>query len=650
MRLLKIKLNNYAGIKDLELSFNGQSKTIRGRNATGKSTMADAFAWLLTDKPMDATKKGYTPQTTDKWGNLVHNLEHSVEADLLVSDGEVTLKKVYKEKWTKKRGSAEAEKTGNVTEYYIDGVPMSKTKYSAFLEHEVGDPDLVQMLSNVNAFNSMGWKERRKVLLEVCGDVSDEDVIASDEIFEGFADMIGRHSVEDFMAKTKKTLSLINSDLKTIPERIDEANKAILEDNDEHTEEELESMVIEASEALKTLKSREAELSRPSATEQAKLDKIAEAKRALSEATMRYQKKQNEEYLAYDRKRHDAEMEAQTATMLLRDHERSIVNARRELEDTVSRRETLMREYMEIKSRVWDEGQETCPTCGQQLPPDQIADLKAKFNLETSGLLADVNRRGKEVSKDVIAALEKQISDLEAKTKELGSDKVLALQKLDKIKSEPYELIPFSKTAEYRKLTKKIADAERSDMGLFSQSVSGEELAAVTEGIERMEASISDYKAKIMTKRLIGKQKKRIEELEASKKRLSKEYEVLQRNLWLCEQFVQKKVAMVTDKINKVFRNISFKLFDVQINGGIKECCEAMVPGPNSLVPYRDANTGAKVTAGLEIIETLSRFYGIELPVFCDNYESITSDKEYDGMQLIRLVADKDYERLEMTE
>jgi hypothetical protein len=146
---------------------------------------------------------------------------------------------------------------------------------------------------------------------------------------------------------------------------------------------------------------------------------------------------------------------------------------------------------------------------------------------------------------------------------------------------------------------------------------------------------------------LAVQQKQRIEELEAAEKRLSREYEHLQHGVYLCEEFIKTKVSMLTDRINGKFESVRFRLFVEQINGGIKEDCEVMIPADGRMVPYTFANNAARINEGLEIIDALSRHWTTSMPVFVDNAESVTKLHPIDS-QLMRLVVSETDKTLRM--
>ena len=129
------------------------------------------------------------------------------------------------------------------------------------------------------------------------------------------------------------------------------------------------------------------------------------------------------------------------------------------------------------------------------------------------------------------------------------------------------------------------------------------------------------------------KGQRRIDELKAREKLLASEYERLEGELFLTEEFVRAKVAMLTERINARFSVARFKLFDEQVNGGLVETCEVTLNG----VPYGSLNHGARVNVGLEIVDVLADHFGFSPPIVIDNAESVTALRPTKGQQ-IRLV------------
>ena len=127
--------------------------------------------------------------------------------------------------------------------------------------------------------------------------------------------------------------------------------------------------------------------------------------------------------------------------------------------------------------------------------------------------------------------------------------------------------------------------------------------------------------------------KERMEALRQEARESGQQLEELDKLLFLCDEFSRCKVRYIEDQINGRFRLVRWKLFQEQVNGGLADCCEATVDG----VPYRSMNNGSRVNAGLDVIRTLSEHYGMRVPLFIDNAESVTGLLPV-GSQTVRLV------------
>ena len=230
MKLISLELTNFKNIKHFVLEADGEDKNVYGKNGVGKTTLADAYYWLLTDKSsldkkLDSDIKPADPIT----GNPMQDggIEHSVEAMLEIDADRMCLKKVYKEKWTKQNGKAIKEFTGHVTNYFINGVAKSKKDFNNFICEKIADIEVLKMVSSTVFFNNMPWKKQREILLDVCGDISDNDIIAADERLTQLPEILEGKSVNDFIDTVCARKKKINGELDKIPVRIDETTKQL---------------------------------------------------------------------------------------------------------------------------------------------------------------------------------------------------------------------------------------------------------------------------------------------------------------------------------------------------------------------------------------------------------------------------------------
>ncbi len=111
----------------------------------------------------------------------------------------------------------------------------------------------------------------------------------------------------------------------------------------------------------------------------------------------------------------------------------------------------------------------------------------------------------------------------------------------------------------------------------------------------------------------------------------------------MIDEFVTEKVTTIENKVNAMFISIKIKMFEPQINGGLKDVCTILIKG----VPFEDANNAGKINAGIEIINALSKFHKQTAPIFVDNAESISNILKSES-QMIELYVNPEYKTLKI--
>lgn len=642
MKILTLQLENYQGIKALSLDFDGQSASIYGDNATGKTTVFNAITWLLFDRPSTGAKN-YTPKTKGPDGDL-HFLEHAATARFSMEDGRiVTLRKVFHENYKKKRGSATEEFNGHSVDFYIDGVPVKEKEYSATLMAFCGGVEKMKMLTMPNYFaEDMAWDARRKILLEICGDVSDQDVIDANAELEELGTYLlvpgtaRKYTVEEYKKIASAQKTDINKQLAGIPGRIDEAQRAMPETegiDPEAIDAELKSLAAERD----TLAEKKATIiTGTSATAEAKKE-TAEVVAALADARAAYMTKAvaaNEDTQAaigdLQRKISAARAEADEA-------QAEADRRKRNIERMTNRRKELLAYYSAIQAEIWDESQAICPTCHRELPEEKVEEMRQAFNLHKSKRLQRINEQGQtEASKEKIDAEQKALAEQERAAKAATAEKNELQQQLDALRAKLKQPDPFETTREYAALSAQVAACRVKETD--AEKYTDEAVEAVNKQMDAITGRARELQAQKAQLAQTETQRKRIEELKAQEKALSAQYEELEKGIYLCDQFTKAKVQMLTERINGKFKSVRLRLFQEQLNGGVKDNCEVMIPTDTGrMVPYTFANNAARINAGLEIIEALSRHWGLTMPVFIDNAESVTHIADLDT-QTIRLV------------
>lgn len=639
MKIITIKLTNFQGIPSMEINLDGHSAAIYGDNGTGKTTVYNAITWLLFDKPSTGAKN-WSPKTRGADGEK-HNLEHNVTVTFVLQDGSrVTLGKTLREVYKKKRGAIAAEFSGNTIDYYMDGVPVKEKEYMAAVSGYCGGDEMMKMLTMPDYFpEAMEWKKRRELLLEICGDVTDERVIESNIDLIDLPEYLLKpgtlgqyYTVEEYGKIARARKADINRQLDTLPDRIDEAQRAIPANIPEKVvlEARLHAAMKETEECrqqIAAIKAGDGDAAR-AAHAAARAD-LAEAKANYIKRNTEAMAGVQEAIAAIDREIRETERRAE-------DLRADAEVTRRRIERTTALRESILAEYREAAAIKFDADRETCPTCGRRLPDDQIETMRADFNQQRAERLAAINERGKkEASKDMIAAMEEQARTYEEKAAEAEKEATAAKEKRAEIAQRLIDFPPFETTEEYKTIVARIDQlqiaAEAADHGKAA------EIAAADAKLQECLAKEHEIRGQIVQVENAVKQRDRVLELEAQEKKLAAEYENVERGVYLCELFTKTKVGLLTERINSKFRSVSFQLFTEQVNGGLAECCEVLVPCDGAMVPYATANHAARVNAGLEIVETIAEHFNQEMPVIVDNAESVTRLINTDG-QVIRLV------------
>ena len=596
IKLKKLKLENFKGIKSLEIDFKEDVTNILADNGKGKTTIFDAYTWLLWDKD-SLNRKDFSIKPYDKDGQEIHNLESMVEGTLEFDDEEITLKKIYKEIWTKKRGSTQAEFTGHTTDYYMNSVPVKKKEYTDRLATVI-DEENFNLLSNPIYFNQILDKnKRRSIVLGLIEDIGKDEVLKENEDLKKLP--LDKYTIDEIKAMAKDSAKKINKDIESIPARIDELEKSKVGEIDFDALEFRKNFVLPA---IKEIDEKLADVSTSSDEIKEITSKISELEQEKSKIKTNFEienhKITSKNKNTLDEKEKD-EKELQ------------------EINDTVARLaeniDSYRVEWVKINSSKYD-GDFKCPTCGHDLEEHQIDEIISKFNLDKSKKLESIEKEVEKI-KARIEDYKKRIEELKSKTYEL-----LEEIKLDETKIEALD-------DEINTLKEKLSNLSTGDK------------TELVKKKEELTKELDELNKKLSLQGQNEKLDERIKELEQQEKDLAKSYEEQQEIIYLCEEYIKTYVDLVSDKINAAFYNVKIKLFEQQINGGITETCEVTLDG----VPYSDLNSAGKINAGLDVINAISEKLDIQVPIFIDNAESINELIKTET-QLVRLVVSKDKE------
>lgn len=666
--LQRLSLLNFKGLKNFSIDFESNTDVL-GANGTGKTTIADAFTWLLFGK--DTTdRKDFEIKTLDQFGKVIPMIDHEVSASLLVDNEPLTIKRVLKENWVKKRGNEEREFSGNITELYWNEVPLTVTEFNKKV-NEILNEQVFKMITSPTYFNSIKWQDRRNLLIDIFGEVSNEDVAKGNTAFEKLLSKLTQgKTLEDYKAQILASIKKAKEDLKDIPSRIDEVFRGKPEAQDfEALENELKVKSAE-------LDSIDEQITNSNKAYDSKLeaqrkDKL-KANNLKSEIEIIEQnaKKEAENRLKPDTTALNAlTREKNIKTQELESFENGLRTLKTKKEGISSQIGSTDKQIADKRQQWHDENDKVlefkeddcnCPTCKQTLPSGDIEAKKAEAmqNFKNAKLqkLKQIEVDGQNLATQK-SNLETELKTFEFRIEESKSSiencKTVLQTIIEKIdiensknstnglESKSLEEVLESILAANNEYQEKLLELGAVESGIV-------EVPTVdnTELLDKRKVLVSDIdtiKSKLQTKAQIEVADKRIAELQQEEKTLAQQIANVEKEQFVIENFIKEKVDALERVVNSKFKFVKFKMFDEQINGGLKETCEAMVNG----VPYSDVNTASKINAGLDIINVLSEFYGISAPIFIDNAESVHTLIDSES-QMIRLVVSELSKALEV--
>lgn len=631
MKLLKLNLQNFKGIRNSEFDFGGIDATIYGDNATGKTTVFDSLCWLLFGK--DSLDRADFEIKTLENGEPIHKVNHEVEAEFLNDDGNsFTLRRVYREKYSSPRGG-DTKLTGHTTDYFINEVPVKEKEYKQYINDVIAE-DVFKLITNPLYFNEQySWQNRRKLLLEMCGDVDDASVINSKDELKRLSELLNGRTVDEQRKIVAAKKTAINKELDMIPVRIDEAlrNKADIAASESKLTTDIETL----NKSINELENQKATIINgfSSTEKRSKIDEIGRQLKARQSEVLSIYNSEKQ------RKRGEYEALLTQLKIIESEHDRYTDRAydlAKDIERESKRIETLHAEFDTFNAQEFNK--EACPTCGQPLPEDKQAELEAAFNSEKAAKLEEWQSLIESAEK-LKANYEEQREELIVKadglTKEI-EDKTKAYE--TKFKEYESYLEPnVEDDPDYKELKAELFLLELDE----GEEADDKEVARLDDEISSVKEKRAALETELNKYTLNADIQKRVIELANQQQKLAAEKNLLDETSFLIDEFVKAKVDMLEESINSHFEYARFKMFNILVNGNIEECCETTYKG----VPYRSMNNAARMNVGLDIINALTKFYNVTAPVFIDNAEAVTDFIKCNS-QTIKLVVDADFKEI----
>lgn len=637
--LESLKIRNFKGIKELDITFNPVETTICGENATGKTTVVDAFNWLLFEKDSKGRSQ-FEIKTLDENGNPIHGLDHSVEGIFKIDGRTLKLKKVYREVWTKKHGEDQETFTGHERDRFVNDVPVGKTEYDQKI-NELIDEKIFQLLTDPLYFSQqLHWKERRRALFELAGgEVTTEDVFNHNPKLRHIEADLEDKTIEKFKEALNYQRKQLNKERKEIPVKIKTLHSTIKE-VDKTT---IDIRYRTAKGAINTIEEEMLDATKADDEQLKKQEQLYKLKSRLKE--IEYETKQGikdpdeglkVEILEHKNKLRELELEA-------KGEKRNVET----LEGSVERGNKLLNQLREDytaeanKNIEIDESIKECPTCKRPFSEHEIAEkieeLEANFKANQVQELKRLRDEGQSMAK-IVKDYQEELDQANTKYKKLEEEVNTLITTINELE----ELLGVRKKPELKDLLEMNQEYQdiKSEIDNLEEELRNKQSAVNIDNLKMKKAEL-ELELKELEKDLhqdeINKETlETIEKLMKEEKELSQKISEIEKKEIIADEFISTKAELIEKSINEKFKEVSFRLFKRQVNGVLDETCEVLVDG----VPFDNANTAGQVNAGLDIINSLCRHYNMYTPIFIDNRESVNELIDTDS-QLINLKVTK---------
>lgn len=634
----KIKITNWKGFKKFETEL-GRTTNIYGRNRAGKSSIMDAIIWCLFGKDAQG-RADFELKPLNKDNEPSRKQEHEVELIVMENDIQLKFRRVFREKWVKKRGDTFETFDGHETVLFYQDVPVKGKEYTECVNNVI-DESIFRMLTDPNFYHVMHWQKRRELLEIVGGKIEMADIAATDQ---KFADLLHKLQGKDLELHRKGLVNQrkdINNELEGIQPRIDEVERSKPEPVD----------VIAVEQSI-------ANITKESDSLTSQIDSILEANKAHDEKIYgisieirdlkdKIEVIKRQDKSDYDKSFDTANSQRRIALNKESEHKASIVSIQSKIDRLTAERQELIDKKSKLSAEWIDENakelklNETdtkCPVCNSPYDASTIAkrqeEMRNNFNTVKTSLLKSIENRGFKLA-DEIAILSDNISSL---TKELETKKAVKIEIPDEVVVGDYK-ISEQNQGKIIAIEAQIVDAEKRKAELDSANLQGAE--GLKEQRNALQNQITTLKASLQVNKQISDADARIKELESQETELSHQMAAIEKELATMEEMMKVRMDMVEQNIADKFDEIKFKLFERQINEGEKPTCITLFNG----VPYEAQNTESRLRMSLQVIRTLQKHYNVMAPIIIDNRESVTEIPDM-KCQIVNLIVSPQDEKL----
>ena len=640
-----LSLLNFKGIRNLHVSFGENLTVISGRNAAGKTSIADAIMWVLFDVGYDGNK--LEPKTFDKNHEIIKEIPHEAELTLLVDGDQIVLKRSLSDAW-------KGDKCTNTYKYYVDGDVTTAGDFKKVVESICPD-SVFRRISSATNFCSLPWQKQRELLESLADQYTSQDITQGDERFDFVVEELKKKSIADLIHHIKYKRKEVQKQLDAVPVRLAELNKSLPEAQDwdalSAEKSNLNDKIVELANKMQAIRIGGADKVRYDGILK-KIEFSEKRKRNMEQGAMNLATEQATKHQSDVITANIAVKKAQSLVDDLKATMRGYTESEIHAKD---KKEECERKVVDINNRLdelsksrwsWNAEDGICPHCGQPLPAEDVERIKKeskdRFNERKSNASKKIQEEFNGIQQEYTDAkniLEKLDNDRMVTTNQLvKANKTLKEAEFKKLevdaeKPKTYEQI-LAEKEEYQQVVKEIADLQAE---LDEPSASSDENTEMLVGLEKEREPIgiryNEVLELLATKETYDRISELIEKAKQDKESYQNQLDELDEKLDLANEYNKKSCQLLEENVNGHFSYVKWSMFTQDLDGNMKPYCECYHDG----VPYSRLNGAAKVNAGIDIANTFSRFYQVSAPMVLDECESV-NDPIYSGeQQQIRL-------------
>lgn len=645
IRIKKLRLLNFCGIRDAEYEFSDKLTIVSGGNGRGKSTIANAIMYVLFGTDMAGNTLDI--KTLNENHEIIKEIPHEAELTLLVDGDEIVLKRTLTDSW---KGS----ECKNTYKYYVDGDVTTAGDFKKVVEDICPDSVFRRISSSTN-FCSLPWQKQRELLESLADPDTSLDIAQGDERFIFLVEELKKKSIADLIHHIKYKRKEVQKQLDAVPVRLAELDKSLPEAQDwdalSTEKANLNDKLVELVNKMQEIRTGGAVKVRLDAIRK-KIEFAEKRKRNMEQGAMNLATEQATKHQSDVITANIAVKKAQSLVDDLKATMRGYTESEIHAKD---KKEECERKVVDINNRLdelsktrwaWNAEDGICPHCGQPLPAEDVERIKKeskdRFNERKANASKKIQEEFNGIQQEYTDAkniLEKLEDDRMVTTNQLvKANKTLKEAEFKKLevdaeKPKTYEQI-LAEKEEYQQVVKEIADLQAE---LNEPSASSDENAKMLAELEKEREPIgiryNEVLELLATKETYDRISDLIEKAKQDKESYQNQLDELDEQLDLSNEYNKKSCQLLEENVNKHFSYVKWSMFSQDLDGNMKPYCECYHNG----VPYSRLNGAAKVNAGIDIANTFSRFYEVSAPMVLDECESVNDPIYLGDQQQIRL-------------